>query len=134
MSAGDVVFISGATGLWSAGINGPYDRTDEESGGYSVFLKRGDGSVCVEHHEGEWKVRHVSDRGGLHRIAFVSGNCAFEDCTFRVWRVSISMNTLFDQPLKLAFGPDAEREVTHLPLHAFRPPPTPTRPSTLDAI
>ncbi len=72
MSSGNVIFISGAIGPFSYGINGPYDRTAEIRGGYDVFEKRGDASVCIEHHEGIWKARHVSDKRGAHALAYVN--------------------------------------------------------------
>ena len=122
MSAGEVVFISGATGRWSSGINGPYDRTAEVSGGYPVYMKRGDGSVCIEHQAGQWRVRHVADKGSIYYVAGVTGNCALEDCTLRTWRVWVG-TVYVDQPLKIVVGADAEREVTHPPLHSIRPPP-----------
>ena len=124
----DVIFISGADGMYSSGINGPYDRTALESGGYAVYMKRGDGSVCIEHQDGEWRVRHVSDKGGSAFFAKVSGNCALEDCTSRTWSVNISIAifTSSDQLLKITLGEDAQREVTHPPLHAPAAPPFPT--------
>ncbi len=54
MSAGDVIFISGAAGVHAASINGVYDRTSETSGGYAVYAKRGDGGTCMEHYAGKW--------------------------------------------------------------------------------
>ena len=130
MSAGEVVFISGATGLWSSGINGPYDRTAEVSGGYPVYMKRGDGSMCIEHQDGQWKVRHVASKGSSICYARVTGNCALEDCASRTWSVRQKFESWVDQPLKIVVGADAEREVTHPPLHSIRPPP----PFNLHAI
>jgi hypothetical protein len=69
------------------GINGPYDRTAELSGGYAVYAKRGDGSVCIEHRAGKWRVKHVSDKGKDLSYAFISGNRALEDCASCVWSV-----------------------------------------------
>jgi uncharacterized protein (DUF3084 family) len=116
MSAGEVVFISGATGLWSSGINGPYDRTAEVSGGYPVYMKRGDGSVCIEHQDRQWRVRHVSTKGSRAYFAGVTGNCALEDCASRTWSVDQKLKAWVDQPLKIVVGADAEREVTQPPL------------------
>jgi hypothetical protein len=114
MSSGDVIFISGATGPFSSGINGPYDRTAESRGGYNVFAKRGDGSVCMEHHGGSWKVRHISDKGGAHALARVSGFCLLEDCASRVWSV-LDMKCFVDQPVTIVSGADAVRQVTSAP-------------------
>ena len=51
------VFISGAAGMYSAGINGFYSVTEEKSSdGRVVLSKRGDPSMCVEHRRGHWEV------------------------------------------------------------------------------
>ncbi len=123
----DVIFISGANGGFSYGINGPYDRTAVKRGGYAVYMKRGDGSMCIEHQNGKWKVRHVSDKGQEFSFAAkVSGNCALEECASRTWSVRDSISTRSDQLLKITLGEDAQREVTHPPLHAPAAPPFPT--------
>jgi hypothetical protein len=54
MSAADVLFISGATGVYDAAINGIYDRTSEMSDGHALYAKRGDKSMCMEHFGGNW--------------------------------------------------------------------------------
>ena len=97
MSEGGVVFISGATGVYSAGINGTYDRTGESSGGYAVYCKRGDGSMCIEHYVGKWQLKSVSLKGTNTYFAYVTGGCALEACTSRVWKVSNGI-TWHDQP------------------------------------
>ena len=113
MSEGGVVFISGATGVHSAAINGTYDRTREIRGGYAVYSKRGDGSMCIEHHAGHWQVKAVSDKGKYASFAYVTGGCALEACTSRVWEVCNGNTTFEDQPsVKAVTGADAEREVS----------------------
>jgi hypothetical protein len=115
MSAGAVVFISGATGPWAAAINGPYDRTGEISGGYAVYSKRGDPSVCIEHRGGHWQVKDVSSKGKYACMAYVAGGCALEDCTSRVWKVDdgVPEHPLIDQPsVKMVTGREAERQVS----------------------
>jgi hypothetical protein len=124
MSAGAVVFISGATGPNAAAINGPYDRTGKDSDGYSFYSKRGDPSVCIEHHDGSgtvpgyehrferWKVKLVSYKGKAVYMAYVAGGCALEDCTSRVWGVGNGKG-FDDQPsVKMATGSEAERQVS----------------------
>ena len=112
MSAGAVIFISGATGHWAAAINGPYDRTGEISGGYAVYSKRGDPSLCIEHRGGTWDVKDVSNKGKDACKAYVAGGCALEDCTLRVWSVS-SDKGWDDQPsVKMVTGREAERQVS----------------------
>ena len=104
MSAGPVVFISGATGLSAAVINGPYDRTGAISGGYAVYSKRGDPSMCIEHQGGRWQVKDVSNKGKSACKAYVAGGCALEDCTSRVWKVG-NGKEFDDQPsVKMATG------------------------------
>jgi hypothetical protein len=115
MSAGAVVFISGATGPWAAAINGPYDRTGEITGIYAVYNKRGDPSMCIEHHGGRWEVKLVSKKGTDACRAYVAGGCSLEDCTSRVWRVGNGWyaKVFDDQPsVKMATGREAGRQVS----------------------
>ena len=110
-----VVFISGATGPRAAAINGLYDRTGEISGGYAVYSKRGDSSVCIEHYEGDWQVKSVSNKGTGTCKANVAGGCALEDCASRVWKVDdgVPEHPLIEQPsVKMATGREAERQVS----------------------
>ena len=99
MSAGDVIFISGAAGINAAAINGVYDRTSETSGGYAVYAKRGDGGMCMEHCGGQWQVKLVSRKGTNICFAWVAGGCAAEACTSRTWKVSFGNKTFADAPL-----------------------------------
>ena len=87
MSAGDFLFISGATGEHAGAINGGYDRTGEMCGGYALYRKRGDPSLCMEHREGNWQVKHVAHKGTASGNAYVAGGCAAEACTSRMWKV-----------------------------------------------
>ena len=82
------VFISGATCVGAAAINGFYEPTQEKGlDGRVLYAKRGDASMCIEHFGGDWKVKHVSDKGKNNAHAYVTGGCALEACTSRVWRV-----------------------------------------------
>ncbi len=85
------VFISGATGVHAALINGVLEPTEEKGvDGRVLYRKRGDGSVCMEHFGGEWEVKHVSSKGTFNRelcYAVVAGGCAAEACTSRPWWV-----------------------------------------------
>ena len=87
MSAGDCLFISGATGNNAGFINGGYDRTGEMCGGFALYRKRGDPSMIMEHHDGAWEVKPVSHKGTAGCYAYVAGGCAAEACTSRIWRV-----------------------------------------------
>ena len=129
MSAGDFIFISGAAGVNASAINGVYDRTSETSGGYAVYAKRGDGSMCMEHFQGtkSWQVKHVSDKGKDGCNAYVAGGCAAEACTSRQWMVSFDNKTHSDAPLvKMVAGAEAQRQVGCFRLHAHhhKHPPT----------
>ena len=107
------VFISGAAGPFSAGINGFYTVTEEKSSdGRVVLSKRGDASMCIEHVEGDWKVKSVSGKGTSAGLAFVQGGCALEDCTSRVWRVLIGKEWEDQPSVKMATGSEAERQVS----------------------
>ena len=107
------VFISGAAGTFSAGINGFYTVTEEKScDGRVVLSKRGDASMCIEHFAGQWQVKPVSRKGTNVFMASVQGGCALEDCTSRVWSV-YNGKEWEDQPsVKMATGSEAERQVS----------------------
>jgi hypothetical protein len=127
MSAGDVVFISGATGLNAAGINGAYYRTSEVCNGYALYAKRGDASMCIEHPDGDWEVKLVSQKGTGTCWAYVAGGCGLEACTSRVWTV-YDGKTWNDAPaVKLVAGAEAvaERQVRGGCLHARQHAPAP---------
>ena len=82
------VFISGATGMHAAAINGFFEPTQEKGlDGRVLYAKRGDASVCIEHYGGKWRVKPVSDKGTNNCSAYVAGGCALEACTSRVWWV-----------------------------------------------
>ena len=136
MSAGDVVFISGATGPTAAAINGAYDRTSEVCGGYALYAKRGDASTCIEHHEGDWQVKAVSSKGKGVCWAYVAGGCGLEACTSRVWRVWDGKAHVDAPSVKLVAGAEAQRQVRggclharqHAPPPQLQPPPSPPIP------
>ena len=114
MSAGDVVFISGATGHNVSAINGAYDRTSKVCGGYALYAKRGDASTCIEHYGGQWQVKPVSSKGKDAAWAYVAGGCGLEACTSRVWKLDRDpgKGVWNDAPsVKLVAGAEAERQV-----------------------
>ena len=90
--------------------------TEEKSlDGRLVLSKRGDPSVCIEHHGGNWNVKNASDKGKTAAKAYVAGGCALEDCTSRVWKVDdgIPEHPFQDQPsVKMVTGKEAERQVS----------------------
>ena len=128
MSAGDCLFISGATGIHAGAINGGYDRTGEMCGGCALYRKRCDPGIIVEHRGGVWQVKLVSDKGMDACYAMVKGGCAAEACTSRMWRVWDGA-TFQDAPsLKMVAGAEAQRQVERRCMRALQhPPPHPHR-------
>ena len=107
------VFISGAAGPRSAGINGFYTVTEEKSSdGRVVLSKRGDASMWIEHFAGQWQVKDVSSKGTSACMASVQGGCALEDCTSRVWMVYMGKEWEDQPSVKMATGSEAERQVS----------------------
>ncbi len=112
MSVG-AVFISGAAGPCSAGINGFYTVTEEKSSdGRVVLSKCGDASMCIEHFAGIWQVKTVSSKGTSACMAYVEGGCALEDCTSQVWTVYMGKEWEAQPSVKIATGSEAERQVS----------------------
>ena len=119
------VLVSGATGDRAGAINGLFAPTQEKGfDGRVVYGKCGDGSMCIEHYAGQWQVKPVSYKGEYVRCAYVTGGCALEACTSRVWSVRNGI-TFEDQPsVKAVTGADAEREVSG-GCTTHPPPPSP---------
>ncbi len=112
MSAAHHVFISGATGVNATGINGAYYSTGETSDGHPLLRKRGDAGVLMEHFNGMWLVKSVSDKGKGSCFAYVQGGCALAACTSRQWKVGDG-KTWSDAPgVKMVTGAEAERKVS----------------------
>ncbi len=106
------VFISGAAGMNSAGINGFYSVTEEKSSdGRVVLSKRGDANMCIEHFAGKWQVKDVSSKGKDVAFASFQGGCALEDCTSRVWMVYNGKEGEDQPSVKIVTGKEAERQV-----------------------
>ncbi len=113
------LFISGATCVNAAGINGLFEPTQEKGAdGRVLYAKRGDISVCMEHAAGTWQIKDVSSKGTDDCFASVEGGCAAEACTSRQWMVSFDSKTFSDAPhVKMV----VESEVCRccVPLNAF---------------
>ena len=130
MSAGDFLFISGATGINAGAINGGYDRTGEMCGGYALYRKRCDPFVIMEHRDGNWEVKLVSSKGTDSCYAYVAGGCAAEACTSRMWKVTFESGGKFhdDPSVKMVAGAEAQRQVERRCMRALQqPPPSPPR-------
>jgi hypothetical protein len=83
------VFVSGATGVSAAAINGIFEPTQEKGlDGRVLLYKRGDAGMLMEHFGGQWQIKSVTDKGKSDCYAWVSGGCAPEACTSRQWNVS----------------------------------------------
>ena len=134
------MFISGATGETASFINGFYEPTQEKGlDGRVLYAKRGDASMCIEHHTGDWEVKAVSSKGKHGCRAYVAGGCGLEACTSRVWKVGDG-KAFHDAPsVKLVAGAEAVRQVRGCCLRArqhahppqLQPLPAPLPPSPL---
>ena len=123
------VFISGATGPNAAKVNGFYAPTQEKGlDGRVVYGKCGDASMCIEHRGGRWQVKYVSKKGSTTCDASVAGYCALEACASRVWRVWNGSTREDQASVKIATGPDVEREVSGC---CMRPQQRTTTPAPL---
>jgi hypothetical protein len=122
MSAADILFISGATGVNDAAVNGVYDRTSATSDGYALYAKRGDKSMCMEHFGGNWQVKSVSAIGKDNCFAKVSGGCGAEACTSRQWMVWDGKTWAEAHVVKMVAGAEAQRQVGCCCLHAHQNP------------
>ena len=131
------MFISGATGVNAAFINGFFEPTQEKGlDGRLLYAKRGDASVCIEHFGGKWEVKPVSGKGTSSGWAYVAGGCGLEACTSRVWKVSDGKAWNDAPSVKLVAGAEAQRQVRggclharqHAPAPQLQPPPSPPIP------
>jgi len=108
------VFICGATGPYSAMIDGFYEATEERGlDGRVLYKKRGDG-VWIEHFKGKWQICGIKDASqkGIHFFrASVAGRCGLEACVSLVWEVSDGKKHKKQPSLKMTTGPEAERQV-----------------------
>ncbi len=132
------VFISGATGVSAASINGFYEPTQEKGlDGRLILTKRGDASLLMEHFGGDWHVKAVSHKGMASCYAYVAGGCALAACTSRQWKVH-NGETFSDAPgVKMETGAEAERKVSGCCLrahqHALLSPPSALPIASCDA-
>ena len=120
------MFISGATGVHAASINGFFEPTQEKGlDGRVLYVKRGDASQCIEHYGGQWEVKAVSEKGKSSAWAYVAGGCGLEACTSRVWRVWDGKAHVDAPSVKLVAGAEAQRHVRGGCLRARQHAPPP---------
>ena len=115
MSTRDVLFISGAEGAYAVSVNGIYDRTSEMRGGFSLYRKRDEPSVFIEHSDGDWDLMINFGFPFFHFVAaIIEGGRVLEACASRVFYVRNGANIdEFDKTttIKIATGEEAERQV-----------------------
>jgi len=109
------IFIKGATGDWSGLVNGGFYVTGEKRFCHDVYGKVGDDHMCIEHFGGKWQLKPLSNKGENRNAAEVTGGCALEACTSRLWSVSDGKTHVPQPSVKMLCGADAEREVSHAP-------------------
>ena len=106
------MYLSGAQGVCASTVNGFWRATAERRQGRVVYVKVGDDSLCIEHFEGTWQVKSVSNKGKNDTLAYITGGCALEACTSLVWNVGTGSGFVPQPSVKMLFGADAEREVS----------------------
>ncbi len=114
------MFISGATGVNAALMNGFFEPTQEKGlDGRVLYAKRGDAISCIRHRGGVWEVLLVSCKDkGTKSPAYVEGGCALDACTSRVWKLINpgEQGSYNDAPsVKLVTGEEAQRQVRGCP-------------------
>jgi hypothetical protein len=112
MSTGNVVFITGATGVNAAAVNGPFDRTNEKCGSYLLYNRRGDASTCVEHFQGKWQVKAVSTKGKDSCLAYIASNSDLESCISLRWSIHDGKVWSEAPAIKMTMGAEARRQVS----------------------
>ena len=120
------VLISGATGWYSAAINGFFAPTLQKGlDGRVVYSKCGDAGVCIEHCVGQWRVKSSNAKLKSDSfLALVEGGCSLEACTSRTWTVDVLQKKVQCLMLKVETGPEVERQVSiwqSAPLTSFSP-------------
>jgi len=106
------VFICGATGPYSAMIDGFYEATEERGlDGRVLYKKRGGDGVWIEHFVKEWQIKHASDKGRDSGNAYVAGCCGLKACVSLVWDECDGKEYKEQPSLKMTTGPEAERQV-----------------------
>ena len=109
------IFISGVKGRHSV-VNGLYLPTQEKGQDGRVLYRKsdecGDEALCIEHFEGQWRVKKQSDRGSAACFAYVEGGCALEGCRSHAWKVSDG-DDFVDQPsVQMVTGEEAKSQAS----------------------
>ena len=77
-----------------------------------MYVKVDNAIYCIEHLGGDWQLKAVSNKGQNVSTAEVTGGCALEACTSRVWTVLDGTTHVPQASVKMVCGADAEREVS----------------------
>jgi len=112
-SRAGLVFISGAQGISAPYVNGFWRAAADRQERRVVYVKVGDASMCIEHFGGKWQLKPLSNKGQNLSAAEVTGGCALEACTSRLWSLSDGETCVPQPRVKMLCGADAEREVSH---------------------
>ncbi len=124
------IFVRGATGPFSAKINGLF-RPIKMKGpdGYLYYDKLGDDKMCIGHSEGKWRIlltthtfvifrqkkshcKKVRNRGIGIVYAEIPGLCALEDCERRLWSVWDGLAFQNQIGCEVVIGDEAEELVS----------------------
>jgi len=70
-------------------VNGFFDpSTSKGMDGRLIYIKRGQTDVCLEHFNGQWQVKPVSEIGKDSFFATLQGNRALLDCSSNQWTLA----------------------------------------------
>jgi hypothetical protein len=110
------VLISGATGFFKKYMNGLFTPSSERSlDGRVVYKKCDNTHMIIEHHQGQWAIKLLEDKGLSAMHGCVVGGCALESCVGRVWFVACGSDSgkWEEQPeVAISFGADVELQVS----------------------
>jgi hypothetical protein len=133
-----IVFIRGATGLYSLYINGLFDPTEEKSSdGRVVYKKRDHANTIIEHFKCRWQIKDVSQKDSLIRFAEVGGCCELQACKWQPsWKVLEYRDSIEQETVKIFSGAEAEAQASSLDARARQrnPPPPLPRPSPAHGV
>jgi hypothetical protein len=109
-----VVFISGASGPFMFGINGPYVCTSVGCITPAFYSKLGDNSMCIEHLQVKWQIKHVAKKGQNTSAAeCVCASELLEHCIGLSWKVyEHGFGHVVQRDVKMLTGSDARREAS----------------------
>jgi hypothetical protein len=106
------VLISGAAGPYEKSMNGLFTPSSERSlDGRVIYKMCHSAHMIIEHHDGQWAIKPLPDKGVGAMQGGVVGGCAFESCNGRVWFVGNSGKWEEQPEVAISFGVDVEVQV-----------------------